>query len=62
MTALWAGVLAFGGIGPWTRGDNVPFYASDKFIGLMTFVIAILGMIIGSLLFPDKEKKSEASP
>ena len=61
MIALWAGVLAIGGIGPWTRGDNVPFYASDKFIGLMTFVIAILGMIIGSLLFPDKQKQSEAS-
>jgi len=61
MIALCAGVLAFGGIGPWTRGDNVPFYASDKFIGLMTFVIAILGMIIGSLLFPDKDKQSEVA-
>jgi len=61
MIALFAGLLALGGIGPWTRGENVPFYASDKFIGLITFVIAILGMIIGSLLFPDKEKQSEAS-
>jgi SSS family solute:Na+ symporter len=61
MIALWAGVLAIGGIGPWTRGDNVPFYASDKFISLMTFIIAILGMIIGSLLFPDKDKKTEVA-
>lgn len=61
MIALWAGVLALGGIGPWTRGESVPFYFSDKFIGLMTFVIAILGMIIGSLLFPDKDKKSEVA-
>jgi len=61
MIALYAGLLAFLGIGPWTRGDNVPFYASDKFIGLMTFVIAILGMIIGSLLFPDKDKQTEVA-
>jgi SSS family solute:Na+ symporter len=61
MIALWAGVLAIGGIGPWTRGDNVPFYASDKFISLMTFIIAFLGMIIGSLLFPDKDKQKEAA-
>ncbi len=61
MTALCAGVLAIGGIGPWTRGDNVPFYASDKFISLMTFAIAILGMILGSLLFPDKDKQSEVA-
>ena len=61
MIALFAGLLAFLGIGPWTRGENVPFYASDKFIGLMTFVIAILGMIIGSLLFPDKDKQSEVA-
>jgi SSS family solute:Na+ symporter len=59
MIALCAGVLAFGGIGPWTRGESVPFYFSDKFIGLMTFAIAILGMIIGSLLFPDKDKQTE---
>jgi SSS family solute:Na+ symporter len=61
MIALFAGLLAFGGIGPWTRGESVPFYFSDKFIGLMTFVIAILGMIIGSLLFPDKDKHSEVA-
>jgi SSS family solute:Na+ symporter len=59
--ALFAGLLAFLGIGPWTRGESVPFYFSDKFIGLMTFVIAILGMIIGSLLFPDKDKQTEAA-
>ncbi len=52
--ALFAGLLAILGIGPWTQGENVPFYLSDKFIGLMTFVIAIVGMIAGSLLFPDK--------
>ena len=61
MIALFAGLLAFLGIGPWTRGENVPFYSSDKFIGLMTFVIAILGMIIGSLLFPDKDKQTEVA-
>jgi SSS family solute:Na+ symporter len=53
--ALFAGLLAILGIGPWTQGENVPFYLSDKFIGLMTFVIAIVGMIAGSLLFPDKK-------
>ncbi|MDH5466713.1 MAG: sodium:solute symporter family protein [Candidatus Aminicenantes bacterium] len=59
--ALFAGLLAILGIGPWTQGDNVPFYLSDKFIGLITFAIAILGMIIGSLLFPDKHKQAEVS-
>lgn len=54
LIALFAGLLAVLGIGPWTRGDNVPFYLSDKFIGLATFVVAFLGMVIGSLLFPDK--------
>jgi SSS family solute:Na+ symporter len=54
--ALYAGLLAILGIGPWTKGDSVPFYLSDKFIGLMTFLIAVLGMIFGSLLFPDKHK------
>ncbi|MCK4431733.1 MAG: sodium:solute symporter family protein [Candidatus Aminicenantes bacterium] len=58
--ALYAGLIAILGIGPWTRGDNVPFYLTDKFIGLMTFVIAFLGMVIGSLLFPDKQKPEEA--
>ena len=57
--ALYAGLLAILGIGPWTRGDNVPFYFTDKFIGLMTFIIAISGMVIGSLLFPDKQKQKE---
>jgi SSS family solute:Na+ symporter len=59
--ALFAGLLAILGIGPWTSGENVPFFLSDKFISLMTFAIAILGMIIGSLLFPDKEKKPEVA-
>lgn len=59
MIALYAGLLAVLGIGPWTRGDNVPFYSTDKFIGVMTFVIAILGMIIGSFIFPDKKAEEE---
>lgn len=59
MIALIAGLLAVAGIGPWTKGDNVPFYLSDKFIGVCTFCIAFLGMIIGSLLFPDKVKAEE---
>ena len=59
MIALIAGLLAILGIGPWTRGENVPFYLSDKFIGLATFIIAFLGMCIGSLLFPDKPKPQE---
>jgi SSS family solute:Na+ symporter len=58
--ALWAGLLAVLGIGPWTRGASVPFYLTDKFIGLMTFFIAIAGMILGSLLFPDRKKTEEA--
>lgn len=57
--ALSAGLLAILGIGPWTQGENVPFYLTDKFIGLMTFVVAISCMIIGSLLFPDKQKVKE---
>jgi len=60
MIALLAGLIAILGIGPWTRGDNVPFYLTDKFIGVMTFVFAILGMIFGSLFFPDKNKAEEA--
>jgi SSS family solute:Na+ symporter len=60
MLALLAGLLAILGIGPWTMGDNVPFYLTDKFIGIMTFVIAVFGMIFGSLLFPDKKNKEEA--
>jgi SSS family solute:Na+ symporter len=58
--ALFAGLLAIAGIGPWTQGEHVPVYLSDKFIGLMTFCVAILGMIIGSLLFPDKAESREA--
>jgi len=59
MIALLAGLIAILGIFNWTTGENVPFYLKDKFIGMMTFVIAILGMIIGSLLFPDKKKVEE---
>jgi SSS family solute:Na+ symporter len=58
--ALYAGLLAILGIGPWTTGENVPFYLSDKFIGVLTFVVAFLGMVLGSLLFPDKAEKEEA--
>jgi len=58
--ALFAGLLAILGIGPWTQGEQIPVYLSDKFIGLSTFVIAFLGMIVGSLLFPDKAKQEEA--
>jgi len=57
--ALYAGLLAILGIGPWTTGENIPFYLTDKFIGVMTFLIAFLGMIIGSLLFPDESKTEE---
>jgi len=60
MIALYAGLIAILGIGPWTRGENVPFYLSDKFIGVMTFAVAFLGMVFGSLLFPDKKKMKEA--
>ncbi|MBN1225025.1 MAG: sodium:solute symporter family protein [Candidatus Aminicenantes bacterium] len=60
MIALYSGLLAILGIGPWTQGENVPFYFSDKFIGLMTFLIAFLGMVFGSLLFPDERKEKEA--
>jgi SSS family solute:Na+ symporter len=59
MIALLAGLLAILGLGNWTKGADVPFYLSDKFIGIATFVVAFLGMIIGSLLFPDKPKPQE---
>lgn len=59
--ALFAGLLAILGIGPWTQGDFVPWYLTDKFIGVMTFIIAFLGMVFGSLLFPDKQKIEEVS-
>ena len=58
--ALFAGLLAILGIGPWTQGEYVPWYLTDKFFGIMTFVTAFLGMIVGSLLFPDKKKATEA--
>ncbi|MBN1351090.1 sodium:solute symporter family protein [candidate division KSB1 bacterium] len=40
--------------------DRVPWYLTDKFIGVATFFIAFAGMIFGSLLFPDKNKSAEA--
>lgn len=55
--ALAAGLLAVLGIGPWTRGDPA-WYASDKFIGAMTFIMAASGMIFGSLFFPDAKKEN----
>ena len=61
MIALFAGLLAILGIGPWTQGDAVPWYLTDKFIGIMTFVIAFVGMVAGSLLFPDKKNIEEVS-
>jgi len=57
--ALFAGLVAVLGIGPWTRGTDVPFYLSDKFIGVMTFVLAALGMVLGSFLFPDRSPSKE---
>lgn len=59
--ALLAGLIAVLGIGPWTQGDHVPWYLSDKFIGVMTFFIAFVGMIVGSLLFPDKKTTEDIS-
>ena len=60
LIALFAGLLAILGIGPWTKGDDVSWYLSDKFIGVMTFFVAFLGMVVGSLLFPDKNRETEA--
>ncbi len=59
LIALIAGLIAILGIGPWTRGENVAWYLTDKFIGIMTFVISFLGMVIGSTLFPDKKAHEE---
>ncbi len=53
--ALFAGLLAILGLGPWTRGDNVSWYFTDVFISVMTYIIVFSGMIIGSLMFPDKK-------
>ncbi len=60
LIALFAGLLAILGIGPWTKGDHVSWYLTDKFIGVMTFIVAFLGMVVGSLLFPDKNRETEA--
>lgn len=59
LIALCAGFVAILGIVDW--GENPPFYLKDSFIGAMTFVMAFLGMIIGSLLFPDKKTSEEVS-
>ncbi|KPK87100.1 hypothetical protein AMJ80_12505 [bacterium SM23_31] len=60
MIALFAGLLAILGIGPWTQGENVSWYLTDKFFGVTAFIIAFLGMVVGSYLFPDKQKLKEA--
>jgi len=59
LIALFAGLLAVLGIGPWTQGDAVPWYLTDKFIAVMTFVASFIGMIAGSYLFPDNQKQGE---
>ncbi len=59
MIALHAGLLAILGIGPWTMGENVSWYLTDKFIGIMTFAVSFTGMIAGSYLFPDKKNSVE---
>ncbi|MGQ9559697.1 MAG: sodium:solute symporter family protein [Candidatus Oleimicrobiaceae bacterium] len=58
--ALCAGVVAVLGIGPWTKGADVPWYLTDKFFGLLAFVLALVGMVVGSLLFPDRRKEVQA--
>ena len=64
MIALLVGVLAVLGIGPWTQKsfwapNPIPWYSTDKFIGLAVFILAFIGMTAGSLLFPDKNKKEK---
>lgn len=58
--ALCAGVVAVLGIGPWTQGAPVPWYLSDRFFGLLAFVLAFVGMVVGSLLFPDRTRENRA--
>ncbi len=58
--ALCAGVVAVLGIGPWTKGADVPWYLSDRFFGLLAFVLAFVGMVAGSLLFPERAKEGRA--
>jgi SSS family solute:Na+ symporter len=57
--ALCMGFVAILGIVPW--GDDRPFYLKDSFISAMTFLLSFLGMVVGSLLFPDKKEKEEVS-
>jgi len=55
--ALCMGFVAILGILPW--GDDRPFFLKDSFISVMTFVLSFLGMVVGSLLFPDKKETEE---
>lgn len=57
MIALVLGLFAILGLGPWTTKGVI--YLSDKFIGVSTFVVCALGMVIGSLMFPDKKAAEE---
>ena len=57
MIALVLGLFAILGLGPWTTKGIL--YLSDKFIGVSTFVICALGMVFGSLMFPDKKETKE---
>jgi len=57
--ALCAGLVALLGIGPWTRGDHVAWYLTDRFFGLLAFFVAVAGMVAGSLLWPDHKVRRE---
>ncbi|MFC1585285.1 sodium:solute symporter [Fibrobacterota bacterium] len=58
LIALLCGLFAILGLGPWTTSGI--FILSDKFIGVATFVICAVAMVIGSLMFPDKKTAEEA--
>ena len=57
LLAVLLGLLALLGLGPWTAKGV--WYLSDKFIGVSTYVLCAVGMIAGSLLFPDKKTAEE---
>lgn len=57
LIALLLGLFAILGLFPWTRSGI--WYLSDKFFGVTTYIICALGMIIGSIMFPDTNKKEE---
>jgi len=57
LAALILGLFAIAGLGPWTKSGIV--FLSDKVIGVSTFVFCALGMIIGSILFPDTVEAKE---